>query len=111
MKINEDKVLGEGNFGKVCLAMVSREPIRTESEIENSPALEALSGSSNALPTTTIGPVKLKSKFSFRRPHNTTAGANSTASGDEFKQPLLNKKKGCRLAAAKMIKGKFRVLN
>jgi serine/threonine protein kinase len=109
LKLKDKVVLGEGNFGKVCLATVSREPIRTESEIDNQPA-EALAGSTGGASNPLgigVGH-KLKSRFSFKRPaHNTynspRSPANEDFNIDDIAEPLM-KKKGSKLAAAKMVK-------
>lgn len=108
-------VLGEGNFGKVCLATVSSsEPLRDEAEIADA----ELMNTSASAPGGALGlPSKLKSRLSFRRGPNvagqTGAPRNPAASDnwklEELNEPLLSKE-GSRLAAVKMVKGKLDVL-
>lgn len=97
-----DKVLGEGNFGRVCLATVSSgDQLRDESEVNNQWPNDSTLGLPNAVGS------KLKSRFSFKRGANTyspTRSNEESSKMEDIKEPLLNKK-GSRLAAAKMVKG------
>ncbi len=86
--------MGEGNFGKVCLASVSNEKIRDESEIgKEINILDPASGTA------------LSRKFSMRRQQNAYMASKTSKDFEisETSQPLLPK--GARLVAVKMVKG------
>ena len=90
-------MLGQGNFGKVCLASVSNEQIREESDIGKE--LNILDTSSGSLPATP------NRKFSMRRQQNTYALKNSTSDKDVEMSDVPLLPKNSRLAAVKMVKG------
>ncbi len=85
-RIFKDRVLGSGNFGKVCLGSVSNEQIRDETQI-NSDQLDA-ENSGN----------KLAHRFSIKR------NIKDEESTSEFTELFIPK--SSRLAAVKMVKGK-----
>ncbi len=91
--------MGEGNFGKVCLAAVSlHDSIRDKNQIEKE---EGGAGS---------GLSRVKHRFSIRgRDGQNSYAVNKSGSDvalNEFNQPLLIK--GCRKVAVKMVKGKLK---
>jgi hypothetical protein len=105
MKINQfycliDKILGEGNFGKVCLAAVSlNDPIRDESQLDKDDFESAGGGS---------GLTRHRLHFSIRGRGGGQNSQNKSGSDlalNDFNQPLLVK--GSRQAAVKMVKGKW----
>lgn len=82
-----DRVLGEGNFGKVCLATVSSVPIRDETQVTQD--LQDIAGTT-----------KLRRRLTIKRSQNNYATGDSI----ELAEPLLNDKTKRRVAV-KMVKG------
>lgn len=91
--IYEDRVLGEGEFGKVCLALVSfKADLRSDDEVNDiSKHDQANRG--------------IRRHFSFRSKNNPYSG-NSTLNDKEVQIPLI-RNNGGRLVAVKMVKGMF----
>ncbi len=97
-----DKVLGSGNFGKVCMATVSSVQLRDEDQVNID---LASAGGSN----------KLIGRLSMKRTHNTYVDGvlrkkatnkndHSDVEVDEI-EPLMTNDKTKKLVAAKMVKG------
>jgi hypothetical protein len=98
----KDQVLGEGNFGKVCLAVVSlKDPIRDESQTDK----DDFEGGSG-VPGSGLSRHKHRFSIRGRSAHNTYTvnKSNSDLELNELDKPLLVK--GSRLVAVKMVKGK-----
>ena len=99
-----DKILGEGNFGKVCLAAVSlNDPIRDETQIERD--FDLLNSAGGVAGGSGSHPNRLRHRFSIKRGGRGAAGGNCEFELNDSNQPLLAK--GSRQAAVKMVKGKF----
>ena len=106
--IHHDKVLGQGNFGKVCLATVSNKLIRNESDIAKD-MNQDLSLSDNVSTTSTNPASRLMSRLSIKRSHNPYATQSYRKPNDidleSINEPLLTKDERRIKAAAKMVKG------
>ncbi len=98
--IHDDKVLGQGNFGKVCLATVSNKLIRDESDIAKGISQDlSLNDNENRAN-------RIMRRFSVKRAN---AGDKKAEEIDmaNVSEPLLMKDERRIKAAAKMVKGKL----
>lgn len=97
-QIKKDKILGEGNFGRVCLATVSKDPIPSQ-----------INTSDNQLNDLSPGE-RIRKRFSIKRNQNTYAVSKSNDQElNDLSKPLIdfsNLPKNSRLAACKICKGK-----
>jgi hypothetical protein len=93
-------VLGQGNFGKVCLATLSKEPIRDEADVA-----KEMGSSSGQLDQAGTGGIMRR--LSTRRQQNKYVLNNNYKPFEisDANQPLLPR--GARLVAVKMVKGNF----
>ena len=106
----KDKVLGQGNFGKVCLATVSNKLIRAETDMPKDMSQDLSLNDNAAIQNTTS---RLKSRLSMRRnPNNYVANNNKAKKSfdsdnvdNELNEPLLTKDEKRIKAAVKMVKG------
>ncbi len=108
--IHHDKVLGQGNFGKVCLATVSNKLIRNETDLAKD-MTEDLSLSDNLTPASTNTASRFMRRLSMKKSSNPyVAGGGDRKGGAEsdmnnVSEPLLTKDERRIKAAAKMVKG------
>lgn len=97
--IHHDKVLGQGNFGKVCLATVSSVSLRDEDQVARDLNQE-LQDKSQSDSSRLI-------RFSIKRKHNPyidNTVFRKKQENEELVEPLLNDKNN-RQVAVKMVKG------
>ncbi len=104
--IKYDQVLGEGNFGKVCMGYVSLgDELRDDDEIEKDFELLDSNNNDNFHPDTAVSASsRLKHQLSFRRNKNYTVNKGGDFNARESTRPLLVKE-NYRTAAVKMVKG------
>lgn len=100
--IHDNRVLGSGNFGKVCLATVSNKLIRDENDI----LMNHDQSLNNSNMTSNNPASRLMNRLSIRRSDSVVRRANEIDM-ENVSEPLLMKDERRIKVAAKMVKGKL----
>ncbi len=106
--IHHDQVLGQGNFGKVCLATVSNKLIRNEADLAKD-MTEDLSLSDNLTPASTNSASRFMRRLSIKKSSSPFVAGDRKGpvelNMNDVNEPLLARDEKRIKAAAKMVKG------